>query len=120
MMDMMFDPYEQFPHSVIFQAYTESTSDGMGGWTKGEWSNIEKAASAALVTPVSSREIAQAEQTRNPIEFEVYYPYRTDITGSMRILHDGEPLYIKSEPMDQGGQREIMMIECGRGETSDG
>ncbi|MFS0560136.1 phage head closure protein [Terribacillus sp. 179-K 1B1 HS] len=115
---MFYSPYDEFPHEITFQHEVESQSDGMGGWIPGGWQ--DHATSEALVTPVSSREIAQAEQTRNPIDFEVYYPYRTDITPSMRVKYGDELLSIKTAPMDQGGQHEIMMIECSRGNASDG
>jgi SPP1 family predicted phage head-tail adaptor len=115
---MMFDPFDEFPHEITFQHEVDSQSDGMGGFIPGGWQDF--ATSEALVTPVSSREIAQAEQTRNPIDYEVYYPYRTDIKPSMRVIYDGIVLSIKSNPMDQGGQHEVMLIECSAGEVSDG
>ncbi|WP_257000942.1 phage head closure protein [Terribacillus saccharophilus] len=119
--EMDFDPYSnigEFRHTITFQKFQEGGSDGAGGWIEGGWTDV--VTTEALVTPISSREIAQAEQTRNPIDFEVYYPYRTDITPSMRVKYDDVYLSIKTEPMDQGGQHEVMMIECGRGATSDG
>lgn len=115
---MFYSPYDEFPHEITFQEFQIGGSDGAGGWTEGGWTDV--VTTEALVTPISSREIAQAEQTRNPIDFEVYYPYRTDITPSMRVKYDGAFLSIKTEPMDQGGQHEVMMIECGRGATTDG
>ncbi|PAD36352.1 hypothetical protein CHH48_05570 [Terribacillus saccharophilus] len=114
----MFDPYDEFPHEIIFQQEVQGGSDGLGGWIPGGWQDFDT--SEALVTPVSSREIAQAEQTRNPIDYEVYYPYRTDIEPSMRVMYEGKVLSIVSEPMDQGGQHEVMLIECSKGATSDG
>jgi SPP1 family predicted phage head-tail adaptor len=113
---MMYDPYDEFPHTITFQHEVDSQSDGMGGYIPGGWQDF--ATSEALVTPVSSREIAQAEQTRNPIDYEVYYPYRTDIKPSMRVVFEGQVLSIQSEPMDQGGQHEVMLIECSRGEVN--
>lgn len=115
---MFYSPFDEFPHTITFQTYQEGGSDGAGGYTEPSWNDF--VTTEALVTPISSREIAQAEQTRNPIDFEVYYPYRTDVSPSMRVKYDDVFLSIKTEPMDQGGQHEVMMIECGRGATSDG
>jgi SPP1 family predicted phage head-tail adaptor len=114
---MFYSPYDEFPHEITFQHEVQGGSDGLGGWIPGGWQDF--ATSEALVTPVSSREIAQAEQTRNPIDYEVYYPYRDDILPSMRVLYDGKLLSIKSKPMDQGGQHEVMLIECTAGEVND-
>jgi SPP1 family predicted phage head-tail adaptor len=115
---MFYSPYDEFPHEITFQQYVDSQEDGAGGYTEGGWQDF--ATSEALVTSVSSREIAQAEQTRNPIDYEVYYPYRDDVLPSMRVLYEGKVLSIKSKPMDQGGQHEVMLIECSRGNASDG
>ncbi|MGG3573906.1 phage head closure protein [Bacillus gobiensis] len=105
---------EQFPHTITFVHQT-SVSDGAGGWET-SWENYD--AIEALVTPISSREFGQSSQTRNPIEYEVYYPFRTDIKPEMRVKFDGEILAIKSRPKDQGGAQEVMMIECTYGDAN--
>ncbi|MGG3625530.1 phage head closure protein [Bacillus gobiensis] len=113
----MIEAYEQFPHTITF-LYQTSVSDGAGGWETG-WKTYDT--SEALVTPISSREFGQSSQTRNPIEYEVYYPYRTDIKPEMRIIYEeGETLTlaIKTRPMDQGGAQEVMMIECTYGDAN--
>jgi SPP1 family predicted phage head-tail adaptor len=105
---------EQFPHMITFVHQT-SVSDGAGGWETG-WKTFDTC--EALVTPISSREFGQSTQTRNPIEYEVYYPYRIDIKPEMCVIYDGETLAIKTRPMDQGGAHEIMMIECTCGDAN--
>ncbi|MGG3642035.1 phage head closure protein [Bacillus gobiensis] len=112
----MIEAYEQFPHTITFVHQT-NVLDGAGGWETG-WDTYDT--SEALVTPISSREFGQSSQTRNPIEYEVYYPYRTDIKPEMRVIYEdeGETLAIKTRPMDQGGAHEVMMIECTFGDAN--
>ncbi|MGG3662097.1 phage head closure protein [Bacillus gobiensis] len=110
----MIDANEEFPHEIIFIHQT-NVSDGAGGWETG-WVTYDT--SEALVTPISSREFGQSLQTRNPLEYEVFYPYRTDIKPEMRVRYDGETLAIKSRPKDQGGAQEVMMIECTYGDAN--
>lgn len=105
---------EQFPHEITFLRLT-NVSDGAGGWET-TWETYDT--SKALVTPISSREFGQSSQTRNPIEYEVYYPYRDDIKPEMRVIYNGETLAIKTRPMDQGGAHEVMMIECTFGDAN--
>lgn len=114
----MIDAYNEFPHEILFQR-EGLVPDGGGGWVTG-WADY--GSSVALVTPISSREYLQASQTTNPIEYEIYFPYRTDIKPDMRVLWDGEerPLYIKTRPMDQGGAHEVMLIEVTGAELNDG
>jgi phage head-tail adaptor, putative, SPP1 family len=110
---MNYSPYDEFPHRIKFQRHLLE-SDGTGGWVDKGWENVDPDPGTypALVTDISSREYGQAGGTVNPIEKEVYFPYRTDILPDMRVLlEDGSAVEIKTRPIDQGGQHEIMMIQ---------
>jgi SPP1 family predicted phage head-tail adaptor len=113
MTKMNFSPYDEFPHKIIFQKQG-LVSDGAGGWIDGGWTNIDgdPGTYPALVTDISGQEFGQAGQTVNPINKEIYFPYRTDIKPNMRVLlEDGSTVAIKSRPLDQGGQHEKMLIQ---------
>ena len=96
----------EYPHSVIFQVKSQ-VSDGMGGgsilWTDTLTIN------GFMDTP-SSREIFEAQQLQNPLDRNLFYPYRTDVDETMRVLFEGEVYDIVGRPQDQGGQREVMKV----------
>lgn len=103
---------DEFPHKITFQKKVQ-VPDGGGGWTE-DWMNVDSdpGTSPAFVTDISSREYGQATQTVNPIEKEIYFPYRTDITPDMRVLlEDDSTVVIRTRPLDQGGQHEVMLIQ---------
>jgi SPP1 family predicted phage head-tail adaptor len=106
------DPFNEFPNLIVFQR-KDQVSDGSGGWIN-DWVNVDPDPGTypAFVDPISSREFGQAAQTVNPIEMEIYFPYRTDILPSMQVvLEDGSTVAIKTRPIDQGGQHEVMLIQ---------
>lgn len=112
MRPMNFSPNDEFPHKVTFQR-KDRVSDGGGGWIE-SWKNVDKDPNTypAFVTDISSREYGQAGGTVNPIEKEIYFPYRSDILPDMRVLlEDGSAVSIKTRPIDQGGQHEVMLIQ---------
>ncbi len=115
MRPMNFSPYDEFPHRIRFQRHN-IVSDGGGGWEtpagEEEWLDVDPDPYPAFVTDISSREYGQAGGTVNPVEKEIYFPYRTDILPDMQVLlEDGSAVSIKTRPIDQGGQHEVMMIQ---------
>lgn len=99
---------EEFPHTITFQRPIR-TPDGGGGNTV-TWEDVFT--TEAFVCPVSSREVFQAQQTQNPIDHSVFYPYQEGVKADMRIKHGNKILTIHSSPFDQGGQEEILMIKA--------
>lgn len=113
MRPMNFSPNDEFPHGVTFQR-KDRASDGGGGWIDDGWVNVDDNPGTypAFVTDISSREYGQAGGTVNPIEKEIYFPYRSDILPDMRVLlEDGSTVSIKTRPIDQGGQHEVMLVQ---------
>ncbi|CAH0186032.1 phage head closure protein [Peribacillus simplex] len=100
--------YEEFPHEITFQAYTK-VSDGGGGYTF-EWTDY--LATEAFVCSVSSKELYQAAQTKNPINHDVFFPFIEGIKPDMRVKYGENILTIHSKPLDQGGQGEILLLKC--------
>lgn len=98
----------EFPHTAIFRKSTKLT-DGGGGYTY-EWSDAFT--SEAFVCPISGSEYVQAQQLTNPVDYSVFVPYREDITPDMRIFSDGKLLDVQSAPLDQGGQKEVILLKC--------
>lgn len=97
-----------FPHTITFQKY-EKVSDGGGGYSQ-TWVNF--LATEAHVQPISSSEYAQAQQLTNPIDHNIYYPYQEGVKGSMRAIWEGKTLSLRSNPLDQGGLGEILMVKA--------
>lgn len=95
-----------YPHTVTFQQYVE-VSDGGGGYTK-DWEDIFT--TQAHVQPVSSKEIVQAQQVDAPINHKIFYPYQEGVKENMRAQYNGKTLELKSNPLDQGGLGEVMMV----------
>ncbi|MBL3648435.1 phage head closure protein [Bacillus sp. RHFS10] len=100
--------YEEFPHEITFQRMGK-VPDGGGGYEEGY---VDYITTEALVSGVSSREFYQAQQLQTPIECNVYFPYRTDIEKTMRIIYESKILILKSEPIDQGGMHEVLNLKC--------
>ncbi|GED03067.1 phage head closure protein [Bacillus atrophaeus] len=100
--------YDEFPHVITFQRM-EKVPDGGGGYVEKFTDYIT---TEAFVGGVTSREYYQAQQLQNPIDCNVYYPYRTDIEKTMRIIYENQILTLKSAPIDQGGMHEIMNLKC--------
>ena len=98
--------HSEYPHSITFQTLTK-VSDGAGGFTS-TWTTT-LSIQGFLDTP-SSREIFQAMQLSNPLDRNLYYPYRTDINEKMRCVCEGETYELIGKPQNQGGQREIMKV----------
>lgn len=101
--------YEEFPHEITFQE-NKAVGDGGGGKGKPNW--VDFFSTEAFVSPVTSREFYLAQQTKTPIDYNVFYPYQDGVRPSMRIKYGEKYLAIKSKPIDQGGQGEILMIKC--------
>lgn len=100
--------YEEFPHVVTFQR-VEKVSDGGGGYVE---KFTDYLTTEAFVGGITSREYYQAQQLQNPVDCNVYFPYRNDIEKTMRIIYESKVLTLKSEPIDQGGMHEIMNLKC--------
>lgn len=100
--------YDEFPHVIVFQE-EQSASDGGGGRTK-DW--VDVITTEAFVCPVTSRERYLAEQAQNPVDYNVFFHFREDLKRTMRIKHGNKILKLKSKPIDQGGQGEIMLLKC--------
>lgn len=100
--------YEEFPHTVTFQK-KERVSDGMGGGTD-EWVNVFT--TEAHVQPITGRNRILAQQLETPVTTKVYYPYQEGAKPGMRIQHGSNTLRMDSDPIDQGGLGEVMMVEC--------
>lgn len=103
---MYFSPFDEFPHTVEV-VEKKRISDGAGGF-KTDWHPVDDF--AAFVDTPSSKEQYYAQQLGNPLERYMYYPYRTDLTSSMRLRFKGEIYTFAGRPEDQGGQHEIMRV----------
>lgn len=99
---------DEFPHEVTILTYQDRVSDGGGGYLPAEW--VPFTTLMGFVDTPSSRERYQAQQLQNPLDRNLYFPYRTDIKPSMRVLYDSDTYEIKGKPMDQGGMNEVMMV----------
>lgn len=97
---------DEYPHTVTFQSL-KKVSDGAGGYVE-KWSNV-LTLTCFMDTP-SSREIFQAMQLQNPLDRNLYYPYRTDVNEKMRCTFEGETYELIGKPQDQGGQHEVMKV----------
>ncbi|MDA7028458.1 phage head closure protein [Bacillus sp. CLL-7-23] len=100
--------YDEFPHEITFQKL-ESIPDGGGGYDE---KYVDYLTIHGFVCGISSREFYQAQQLQNPVNCNVYYPYRTDIDQTMRIIYANQILTLKSAPIDQGGMHKIMNLKC--------
>jgi SPP1 family predicted phage head-tail adaptor len=113
----------EYPHTVTFQSF-EPVPDGGGGHTE-EWSDF--LTTEAFVCPVKAFEQFQSQQTTNPINHNIFYPYQSGAKSDMRaVWHDRQEekvvngvktmvnliLTVKSKPLDQGGQGEVLMVKC--------
>ncbi|MGE7940626.1 phage head closure protein [Lysinibacillus xylanilyticus] len=98
--------YEEFPHEVEV-VQKRKVSDGAGGF-KTEWFPVDTI--EAFVDTPTSKERYYAQQLNNPLERYMYYPYRTDLTSTMRLRYESEVYAFAGRPEDQGGQHEIMRV----------
>ncbi|WP_439650150.1 phage head closure protein [Bacillus altitudinis] len=108
--------FEEFPHEITFQKL-EKVLDGGGGYTE---LYVDHLTIPARVTSVSSREFYQAQQLQYPVDHNVYFEYREDIDNNMRIKYENKILTLKSSPIDQGGEHEIMCLKCQVSEVLNG
>jgi SPP1 family predicted phage head-tail adaptor len=99
---------DEFPHIITFQK-PKKVSDGGGGHIVA-W--VDYLTTEAFVCPISGNEFAQAQQLQNPIDHNVFYPYQKGVKADMRIKHNNEYLSVQSNPLDQGGQGEILMVKA--------
>lgn len=101
---------DEFPHHVVFQQ-KQTVDDGLGGSVE-SWVDLYD--TEAHVQPISgyTRIVAQAQET--PITTRVYFPYTdTQLPPSqVRIQHGTKTLIPQSDPIDQGGMGEVLMVEC--------
>lgn len=108
--------FEEFPHEITFQKL-EKVPDGGGGFTE---KYMDYLTIPARVTSVSSREFYQAQQLQNPVDHNVCFEYRKDIDNTMQIKYENKILTLKSSPIDQGGEHEIMCLKCQVSEVLNG
>jgi SPP1 family predicted phage head-tail adaptor len=97
----------EFPHQITFQIEA-NTPDGSGGYYS-EWTDIKVV--EALVQPLSGKTYWEAQKNESKIKYKVFMDFDSEITSEMRIKY-GNELLTYSEPIDQGGQREIMLFMC--------
>lgn len=101
----------EYPHTIAIQT-NHRTDDGGGGYTE-EWKPY--GTTEALVVPLSGSEYYQAQQTQNPVDYNVFLPYRDDITPDMRIVFRGRLLAIKAvlpSLIDINGDYEKLCLKC--------
>lgn len=100
----------EFPHTITLMEY-EKTSDGGGGFTY-LW-KAKFTAQGFLDTP-SSQEVFEAQQLNNPLDRNLFYPYRRDIHEKMRCVYEKDGIVeiyeLVGRPLDQGGQEEKMLV----------
>jgi SPP1 family predicted phage head-tail adaptor len=97
----------EFPHTIIFEKETD-TPDGSGGYYT-EWADFKTV--EALVQPLSGKTYWEAQKNESKIKYKVFMEYDGEITSDMRIKY-GEDILTYSEPIDQGGQEEILLFMC--------
>ena len=103
----------EYPHEITFQTFTSIEDEG--GGSKEDW--IDHGESEALVIPLSGTEFYQAQQTQNPVDYDVYIPYRDDITANMRVVFRGDILDVKvvlPSLIDINGDYEKLCLKCSR------
>ena len=103
----------EYPHTITIQNFTSSEDEG--GGTVEEW--VPYAQLEALVIPLSGTEFYQAQQTQNPIDYDVYIPFRDDITPNMRVVFRGDTLDITAvlpSLIDINGDYEKLCLKCSR------
>lgn len=99
--------HDEYPHTVAILRKVSIGKNAIGGKVH-SWEPY-KVLSALVDTP-SSRERFTAMQVENPVDRNMYFPYRTDILADMRCLFDGDHYDLTGKPEDQGGQREVMKV----------
>ena len=103
----------EYPHTITIQTF-ESVEDEGGGSTE-EWTPYVQL--EAMVIPLSGTEFYQAQQTQNPVDYDVYIPFRDDINPSMRVVFRGDILEIKAvlpALVDINGDYEKLCLKCSR------
>ena len=98
---------DEFPH-VVTVLKKQPIRDAMGGIKDEQWTLIFKM--NGFVDTPTSRERFIAQQTQNPVDRFLFYPYRTDLDSAMRITYENEMYELAGRPEDQGGQHEIMRV----------
>lgn len=97
---------DEYPHTVEFLELSK-VSDGGGGFET-RWQT--KFTVSGFVDTPSSREIFEAQQLNNPLDRNLFYPYRTDIHAEMRCRYENNLYDLVGHPQDQGGQHEVMQV----------
>lgn len=99
--------HDEYPHDIIFLKQSK-VPDGGGGGNVLEWVKVLEF-KGKMDTP-SSREIFQAHQLNNPLDRNLFFPYRTDVTPDMRCQFEGDTYDLVGKPQDQGGEHEVMLV----------
>lgn len=104
----------EFPHQVIFQEPVKVKDEGGGYQKEVQWVSIFT--TEANVQPLSGNRTRNeeyiADQFQSKINYNVFYPYQEGVQPNMRVLWGTRILEIKSEPIDQGGMGEILLLKC--------
>ena len=80
----------EYPHTINIQNHVRVEDEG-GGYTE-HWEPYTQ--TEAFVVPLSGSEFYQAQQVTNPIDYDIFMPYREDITANMRAIFRGQILNI--------------------------
>lgn len=85
------------------------TPDGRGGTTE-TWAPVARP--FGDVEPLSTRDRLVAQQVQSEITHVVTIRYRTDLSGKVRVVHQGRYLYVVGAPMNVDGRGIWLHLTC--------
>lgn len=94
-------------HRITIEHYTE-TRDEWGGVVQG-WAAFAANVPAEVV-PLSGREFLSAGETHGEVSARMTIRYMPGVTGTMRILFDGETYAISAVLPDPTARRHITLM----------
>lgn len=95
-------------HSITIESPVE-TPDGSGG-SVSAW--ITLCTTRASVTPLSGRELVQAQSVQSDTSHRVVMRYRSGITAQCRILLGPRVFRITAPPRDMEERHRSLEIDC--------